>query len=65
VVPHGEAPAPHQNSEHEGEPGGVQTTGGSGQRARANPERVVQGDPASERERPGGEVSGEWVLPRN
>jgi hypothetical protein len=57
VVPRGEAPAPHQDSEHEGEPGGVGATGGSGQRGRADPERVVQGDPAGERERPGAKAS--------
>ena len=45
VVPRGEAPAPHQDSEHEGERGGARATGGSGQRARANPERVVAGRP--------------------
>ena len=55
VVPRGEAPAPHQDSEHEGELGGVGATGGSGQRARANSQRVVQGDLAGERERPGTE----------
>ena len=52
----GEAAAAHENSGHEGERGGVRAVGGSGQRARADPERVVPGNPAGQRERPGGEI---------
>jgi len=55
-VSRGEAAASHQNSGHEGERGGVRATGGSGQRARPDPERVVPGNAAGERERPGGEI---------
>jgi hypothetical protein len=64
AVLRGEAAAPHQNSGHESERGRVRATGGSGQRTRLDPERVVPGNSAGERERPGGQIRSGRLAPR-